>query len=76
MELQRDPRLDKVYTDLYEGAGPHNPSVTTRLAQLESCIEDTEVKVKQLESKIDKGMLLLVATLLTGIADLILRLVK
>lgn len=76
MELQRDSRIDKVYTDMYEGAGPHNPSVTTRLAQLESCIEDMEVKVKQLESKIDKGMLLLVATLLTGIEDLILRIVK
>lgn len=76
MELQRDTRLDKVYTDMYEGAGPHNPSVTTRLAQLESCIEDTEVRVKQIENRIDKGMWLLIGTLLTGILDLVLRVVK
>jgi hypothetical protein len=75
MDFQNS-RLDKVYTDMYEGGGAQNPSVTTRLAQLEDCSDDMEVRVKQIENKIDKGMWLLIGILLTGIVDLILRVVK
>lgn len=57
--------VNKMYRDLYQGEGRENPSITTRLYDLEQTIKDFRI-VKWL----------LVGAIVTGAADMIFSHIK
>lgn len=67
-ELAR--KVGKLYVDMYEGDGLENPSMTARMLAQETQRANMEDKVNKIESKIDKGFWLLLATLLSAIGTL------
>lgn len=56
--------LVKMHTDMYEGDGPRNPSITSRIFRLEDALNSAKWAVR-----------LVVATFVVGVIDLVLRLV-
>lgn len=73
MELaESQRRLNKLYTDMYEGEGIQNPSVTTRLVSLEKADWNKEERVQKIEDKIDKGMWMLLASLIAGFIQILI----
>jgi len=52
-----DSRVTKMYTDMYEGRGQHNPSITSRLLLLEDDVEGVKSTIRRVE-KIEWGILI------------------
>ena len=69
-------KVAKIHTDMYEGDGPRNPSITARMATQEAINRNTEEKVNSIQAKIDKGFWLLIATLLSAVGSLLLLVFK
>lgn len=68
----KDPWTRKLVMDTYLGQGPNNPSITTRLATYEERQDAMEDKVNKIETKIDRGFWLLLATLVSAVGSLIM----
>ncbi len=58
--------VDEMYTDLYVGKDKNNPSITTRMALVESLID-------KLSKNLNKALYLAVGALITVIGEAILR---
>lgn len=72
----KDPWTRKLVIDTYLGDGPRNPSITTRLATYEERQDAMEGKVNKIEAQMNKGMWLLILTLLSTVGSLIMLVFK
>lgn len=70
-----EQRIVKLWRDVYEGDGPSNPSLTTRMARTEDRVllleQNNQNRSKSLETKMN----LVLATLLGLLATIILKMV-
>jgi len=62
-------KIHMLHTDMYIGNGPHNLSVTTRLAMVEDNIE-------RIGRNINKALWLAAATLVGTLAEIALKFIK
>jgi hypothetical protein len=66
-----EPKVTKIYEDMYEGDGPEHPSMTMRMDRQERQMEERQKRDDRTYGYMMAAFLLILATFLTLIGNLV-----
>lgn len=64
--VSTDPRVDKIYTDMYLGEGRDNPSMTIRVDRLEKCTEEMVANSRSTRTMMIGTMITVLGSVITA----------